>query len=110
MWKNKALAGAKLSVDMFLGGGQGEGANSRMMGIPLLGERPLFSLGMTSSPDRKKMTVMFSLACDIAWRRKRSRLVRKPGQTHSLQPVQRVRYVQGQFYKRNSKSCSPGVE
>lgn len=84
MWKNEALAGAKLSVDMFLGGGQGEGANSRMMGIPVLGERPLFSPGLTSSPDRKKMTVMFSLARAMAWRRKWSRLVHKPGQARSL--------------------------
>lgn len=56
------------------------------------------------------MTVMFSLARAFAQRRKWSCLVHKPGQTHSPQPVQSVRYVRGQLCKRNIFYFSPGAE
>lgn len=72
-----------------------------MMEVAVLGKTLLFSLGMVFSPDRKKMTIVFSLAHAVAWRGKWSCLVHEPGQRYSLQPVQSVRYVQSQLCKRN---------
>lgn len=60
--KNEALAGAKLSVDVFLGG---SGRQQQDGGGSCARERLLFSLGMAFSPDRKK-TVVLSLARAIA--------------------------------------------
>lgn len=43
VWKNEALAGAKLSADMFLGAGQGEGVDGTVLGYLRWGETSLQS-------------------------------------------------------------------
>lgn len=61
--KSETLAGTKLSVDVLLGG---SGRQQQDGGGSCARERLLFSLGKVFSPDRKKMTVVFSLARAIA--------------------------------------------
>lgn len=75
-----ALAGTKVSVDMFLGEG-GERGSEPAAGMVRIPACEAFSsaLGRTSSPKRRKMTrrVQSSLCCCLEG--KRSCLVHRPG-------------------------------